>query len=152
MPRVTDSEAQYIDQQTVYSLMRLPPERRNLYCERLAGSVALSKFSEDVTRSLQVLTELSQNPNLPVSRRKELQEKRRAFKEAVEMTVEMQKEQSSPVNQITAQINQEGRLAEEDATARAVSIEGGEVNLGLLKSVYNDCGDRANCKHESKRR
>jgi len=122
------------------------------YCERLSSAIAQSKFSEDVTRSLQILNELGQNPNLPLSRRTELQEKRRAFKEAVEMTVDMQREQSTPVNQITAQINQEGRVAEQDATARAVGIEGSEVNLGLLKSTYNDCGDRANCGRERRGR
>ena len=148
---ITDSDTQYIDQQTVYSLMRMPPDRRALYCERLASAVAQSKFSEDVTRSLQILNELSQNPNLPLSRRTELQEKRRAFKESVDMTVDMQREQSSPINRITAQINQEGRVAEQDATARAVGIEGSEVNLGLLKSTYNDCGDRANCKRNERR-
>ena len=67
------------------------------------------------------------------------------------MTVEMQREQSSPINQITAQINQEGRVAEEASNAQAVSIEGSEVNLGLLKGAYNDCGDRANCKANERR-
>ena len=148
---ITDSDTQYIDQQTVYSLMRLPADRRSLYCERLAGAIAQSKFSEDAGRSLQILTELSQNPNLPLNRRNELQDKRRAFKEAVDMTLDMQQEQSNPINQITAQINQEGRLAEEASTNRAIGIEGSEVNLGLLKGAYNDCGDRANCKRNERR-
>ena len=142
---LTDSEVQYVDQQTVYYLMRLPPERRYIYCEKLAASVAVSKFSEDVTRSLQILNELAQNPNLPESRKKELQDKRRAFKEAVEITVELQKEQNAPVNQITSQINQEGQLAEASSTVRAMQIDQSQVDYRQLKNQFYDCSDSAVC-------
>ena len=125
--------------------MRLPPERRYLYCERLAASVAVSKFSEDVTRSLQILNELSQNPNLPEGRKKELQDKRRAFKEAVDVTVSLQKEQNAPINQIAAQINQEGHMAEASSTVRAMEIDQSQVDYGQLKSQFYDCSDSAVC-------
>ncbi len=142
---LTESDIQYVDQETVYYLMRLPPERRYLYCEKLASSVAVSKFSEDVTRSLQILNELALNPNLPESRKKELQDKRRAFKEAVEITVEMQKEQNAPVNQITSQINQEGQLAEASSTVRAMQIDQSKGDYRQLKNRFYDCSDRAVC-------
>ena len=142
---VTDSNIQYIDQQTVYYLLRLPPDRRELYCSKLASSIAISRFSEDVTRSLQILTEIGQNPNLPENRRKEIQDKRRAFKDAVEVTVQLEKEQNQPINEITAQINQEGRSSEVNASARAVEMERDEVDYRLLKGQYYDCGEKANC-------
>ncbi len=145
---ITESEIQYVDQQTVYYLLRLPSERRQVYCEKLATGIAISRFSDDVSRSLQILTELGQNPNLPESRRKELQDKRRAFKDAVDVTVQLERERNQPINEITSQINQEGRSIEVGSSSRAVDSEGHMVNQGLIKGNLYDCGDDANCRRD----
>lgn len=147
---LTDSEVQYVDQQTVYYLLRLPPERRYLYCEKLASSVAVSKFSEDVTRSLQILNELAMNPNLPETRKKELQDKRRSFKEAVEVTVVLQKEQNAPINEITSQINSEGQASEASNTIREMSIDQSQFDYKRLQNQFYDCADSATCKKQKR--
>ena len=106
---VSESGEKLLDQQSLYYLSVMPPMKRDLYCEKLSASIAMTKFSDDVGKSLQILTELSNNPNLPASRKKELYNKRRAFKDSVEVTLHLEKQQNDPLNRILSQINLEGR-------------------------------------------
>lgn len=142
---VTESGEQLLDQQSLYYLSLLPPMKRDLYCEKLSASIAMTKFSDDVGKSLQILTELSNNPNLPQSRKRELNNKRRAFKDSVEVTLSLEKQQNDPLNHILSQINHEGRKFESMETDRFIQNSSKKATFKSLRNSFFDCADGVFC-------
>ena len=139
------SNENLIDKQSLYYLAVMPPHKKELYCEKLAASVAMSQFSNDVEQSLQILRELVNNPNLPPSRKRELQDKRRALKDSVEMVLHLEQQQNKPINLILAQINQEGRKIESNQTHRVIQNNTSEAHFKSLRGRFFDCADGVYC-------
>ncbi len=142
---VTGSKDALIDRQSLYYLSLMPPLKRDIYCEKLAASVAMSKFSEDVGTSMQILSELTNNPNLPPSRKRELDNKRRSFKESVEITLDLEKQQNEPLNRVLTQINFEGQSLERLATGEFIQSTNTESDFENLRQSYFDCADGLYC-------
>jgi hypothetical protein len=134
-----------LDRQTLRNLAVMPYRARSLYCGRLANSLAMTKFAEDMNRSLDVLSVASQNPNLPEKRRKEIADKRAVLKESVEATIELQKERSAPINEILSQINQEGELIHQSLTHDKINQESNDYQLSETKRQFFDCSDGVLC-------
>lgn len=106
-----DAENIVLDRQTLEALSALPIARRNVACRKLSDAFALSIYTRDMNRSLDVMTTLTQNPNLPPHRKEELEQKRKALKEQIEMSLDLRKEKNEPLNRVLAQINEEGERA-----------------------------------------
>ncbi len=140
----TDGD-KYLDHQTVYYLSIMPPIKKNAHCERLAASIAMSKFSKDINRSVQVLTELGNNPNLPPQRKKELEDKARRFKNSVEISIELEKQRNEPINKVLAQINLEGQGLESSITSRSLKNETTTSRAKNLRTSFFDCADGVYC-------
>lgn len=143
---ITGSDSPLLDRQTLSNLAVMPFKARSLYCGRLANSIAASRFSEDMNRSLDVLSIASQNPNLPDRRRKEITDKRDYLKQSVESTLELQRERNHPINQIVAQINQEGALIREDLSEKRMILDGKALDSESARSRFFDCADGIFCE------
>lgn len=143
---ITGSESQtLLDRQTLRNLAVMPFKTRSLYCQRLASSIAVARFSEDMNRSLDVLSMASQNPNLPDRRRKEIADKRDALKLSIDATLELQRERNTPLNQVVAQINQEGAVIRADLSEARLNQESSNIQSESAKSRFFDCADGIMC-------
>lgn len=134
-----------LDRQTLRNLAVMPFKTRALYCRRLASSLALARFSEDMNRSLDVLSLAGQNPNLPSGRRKEMEEKRVSLKQSVDATLELQEERNTPLNQIVAQINEEGAAIHGELSADRLKTEADMRGSDSTKNQFFDCADGVLC-------
>jgi hypothetical protein len=143
---ITGSDSPLLDRQTVRNLAVMPYKARALYCLRLANSIAASRFSEDMNRSLDVLAIASQNPNLPDRRRKEISDKRDYLKQSIDATLELQRERNSPLNQVVAQINQEGTAIREDLSEERIVRDGVSLDTESARSRFFDCADGIMCE------
>ena len=142
---ITGSDSPLLDRQTLRNLAVMPYKSRSLYCLRLANSIAASRFSEDMNRSLDVLSIASQNPNLPDPRRKEIADKREALKQSINATLELQRERNSPLNQVVAQINQEGGAIREDLSSERIERDSEQLETESARSRFFDCADGVMC-------
>lgn len=97
-----------------------------------------------------MLTTLAQNPNLPPQRKEEIQEKRRALKEQIELTVDLQKQRSEPLNQVLSQIQEEGNRLQSETTAQGLSSDASAESNQRNDDTYRDCSDWVFCKPEAR--
>jgi hypothetical protein len=143
--KITGADFPILDQQTLRNLAIMPYKKRALYCQRLANSVAASRFSEDMNRSLDVLSVASQNPNLPDKRRKEIMDKRDALKLSVDATLELQRERNAPLNQVISQINQEGTAIRDTLSSERVERDQSMQESETARRRLFDCADGVFC-------
>lgn len=134
-----------LDRQTLRNLAVMPYKSRALYCQRLSNSIAVARFSDDMNRSLDVLALASQNPNLPERRKKEIENKRDQLKNAVDATLELQKERNSPLNEIVAGINQEGAGLHLELSRERLIRDQVELESHSTESRFFDCADGVLC-------
>ena len=123
----------------------MPPVQRDLYCEKLSASIAMSKFSNDIGKSVKILSELSNNPNLPPSRKRELYNKARNFKDSVEITLELERQQNEPLNTVLSQINIEGRKVESRDSRQFISNSKTQSETQSIRDSFFDCADEVYC-------
>ncbi|PWU14067.1 MAG: hypothetical protein C5B49_13820, partial [Bdellovibrio sp.] len=142
---ITGTDLPVLDQQTLRNLAVMPYKMRALYCQRLANSIAASRFSEDMNRSLDVLSVASQNPNLPDLRRKEIADKREVLKQSIDATLELQRERNAPLNQVVAQINREGSAIRQDLSNERILRDEETLETESAKGRFFDCSDGVLC-------
>ena len=140
-----NTEQPLVDRQTIRALAYMSPRQRGYACKKLADVVAMTVFSTDVNRSLDVLTTLAQNPNLPPQRKQEIEQKRKALKEQVELTVELQKQSNEPINGVLSQINEEGRQLSSEAVANDLSNDTDTETNHRTEINFMDCADGVMC-------
>lgn len=141
-----NSDQWIVDRQTIRALAAMNSNQRARACKKLSDAAAMTVFSTDVNRSLDMLTTLSQNPNLPTQRREEIQEKRRALKEQIEMTVDLQKQRSEPLNQVLAQIQEEGNRLQSESTAQDLNSDANSETNHRNDATFMDCSDGILCQ------
>lgn len=143
-----DNDGAFIDRQTLRYLSYLPFIQRHSYCRKLASSMALTQFSGEMNRSLDILTVLSQNPNLPANRKNEINSKRQALKESIETTLELKKIKNEPLNKVLSQITSEGRLYQGQATDRTLNSNAAARDARRTRAMFMDCSDGFMCETE----
>jgi hypothetical protein len=139
------SERIVVDRETIRSLTFLTPEKRKIACERLADSISLSIFSNEMNRSLDILSTLSQNPNLPENRRKEIEAKRTSLKDSVELTMALYEERNKPLNSTVARINEEAKTIQSGRVRDALSVEESRFESDGSRQNLMDCADGIMC-------
>ena len=153
---VTDDELQaltpqfkrpLIDRQTLRALGVMSPKERFEACKALSDSVSMSVFSSDVNRSLEMLTTLSQNPNLPPNRKQEIEQKRQGLKDQVDLTLKLRQEQAKPVGEVMQYIAQEGLAAQDEATRENLVSQSSVEMKASHATRMNDCADGVFCDH-----
>lgn len=140
------SEEPLIDRQTIEALAYMPTLQRGDACKRLTDALAMTTLTKDMNRSLDILTVSAQNPHLPANRKAELEEKRQAFKESLEMTLRLERERSEPLNRTVSQINEEGLKYRDDSTERILSGGRAHRDEEALRSIFFDCADNVLCE------
>lgn len=135
-----------VDRQTLRSLSYMPSRQREIACKKLSDDVGLTLFSSDVNRSLDLLTTLAQNPNLPDTRRHEIEEKRKALKESIETTVALYHQKNSPLNATLRQINDEGATLQGQAVESALTSHANSKENKVIRTRFLDCSDGIMCE------
>lgn len=135
----------YIDKQTLRYLSYLPFIKRGSYCRKLAASIALTIFSGEMNRSLDMLNILEQNPNLPPKRKDEIKEKRQKLKDSIDSTLQFEEVQNTPLNKVISQITEEGRFYQGQATTRTLDSEANRINSRRSQRQLFDCSDGILC-------
>ena len=135
----------YIDKQTLRYLSYLPFIKRGSYCRKLASSIALTKFSSEMNRSLDMLDILERNPSLPEKRKEEMREKIQKLNDSIESTLQFREVQNTPLNTIISQITKEGRFYQGQATKRTLGNEANRINSRRSQRQLFDCSDNVLC-------
>ena len=140
-----NKEDTYIDKQTLRYLSYLPFIKRGSYCRKLAASVAMTKFSDEMNSSLDMLNILEQNPNLPETRKVEIAKKRKNLKDSIEATLQLEEAKNTPLNTVVSQITREGRFYQGKATERTLDNESSAINSRRSQAEFFDCADGILC-------
>ncbi len=140
-----NKEDTYIDKQTLRYLSYLPFIKRGSYCRKLAASVAMTKFSDEMNSSLDMLNILEQNPNLPETRKVEIAKKRKNLKDSIEATLQLEEAKNTPLNTVVSQITREGRFYQGKATERTLDNESSTINSRRSQAEFFDCADGILC-------
>ena len=141
-----NSDRPVLDRQTLEALSALPIMRREIACRKLSDALALTIYTRDMNRSLDLITTLTQNPNLPPHRKEELEQKRIALKEQVEMSIDLRKEKNEPLNRVLAQINEEGQRVRSQWMEETLMNDAGSHMRRRGESSLLDCADGILCE------
>lgn len=142
----TDSGQLPVDRSTLRALASMSPSQRDRACKKLSDAIAMTQFSNEMNRSLDILSTLAQNPNLPNPRKEEIQEKRKALKDQIEVTVELQKQRSEPLNQVLAQIHEQGDRLQSQAVADDLGTDASVEANRKMRTTFLDCSDGVMCQ------
>lgn len=134
-----------IDRATIRSLAALPRRQQLEACKTLSDAISLTVFSQSVNRSLDMLTTMAQNPNLPPHRKAEIEEKRKALKDSVDLTIALQKERNVPLNTALYKINEQGARAEGERVSRSLSDDAEATDRETTRARLLDCSDGLMC-------
>ena len=140
-----EEEAPLITPDIVRSLTYLPPTRRDRVCLKLSQTLATQSFARDMNRALDVLTVAAQNPNLPPNRKAEIEQKRQALKDQVELTLRLRQEQAKPVGEAMQYITSEGLAAQDESTRANLAVQSGMEMKVSHTARMNDCADGVFC-------
>jgi hypothetical protein len=141
-----DTDHVLVDRQTIQSLAVMGPRQRTFACQKLSDAMAMSIFSTDVNRSLDILSTLSQNPNLPDNRRAEIEAKRKALKDQIELTVTLQNTRNRPLNEILSQINEEGQTLQSGSVRDDLLTDESSQKGRAIERTLMDCSDGSLCE------
>ena len=135
-----------IDHETVEALRQLPPAQRRMACKKLSDTAAISIFTRDVNRSMNVLTIATQNPNLPPGRKTELEQKRRDLKESIDLTLELQRQRNEPLRDVLREIHEQGETYRGEYTRQALREDESAAGSARVRGTLLDCADAVLCR------
>jgi len=138
--------APLIDRQTIRALQAMPPRQRDMACRKISDALSMTLFSNDVSKSLDLLTTLAQNPNLPPNRKAEIEQKRKSMKESIEMTLSLQKERNVPLNQVLSQVNQDGARYQNEYVREDLKLDSDRRTNSRVDSDFMNCADGVMCQ------
>ena len=134
-----------IDRQTIRALQIMPPKQREMSCRKITEALSMTLFSNDVSKSLDMLSTLAQNPNLPPNRKEEIEQKRKTLKDSVEMTLSLQKERNQPLNQVLSQVSRDGARYADEAVQDDLDHDASHRSRRQVESSLMNCDDGVMC-------
>lgn len=134
-----------VDRQTLLSLSYLPFQKRELACKKLAAAISMTLFSQDMTQVLDFASIIPTNPNLPSRRVQESSQKRKAFKDQVELTLALEKTNSKPLNEVLYSINSEGEKFQQKIIQEEFDVDNASRKSRNIERLFFDCGDGIGC-------
>ena len=141
------SSKKLIDRQTLRSLAHLPYRKRQMACRKLSDALAMNTYSEDMGKTLDFISsKMTANPHYPTKRKYEVDRKRRAFKDQVELTLAFEKQNTDPLNEVLYQINFEGVKYMDQSTDRELENEAAAHQEDRIEAIFFDCSDFAECR------
>ena len=145
---VSGSNKVTIDHQTMMSLAFMPYRKRAIACRKLSDALAMGIYTEDMGKTLDFISStLQANPHIPSTHKKEAELKRRAFKDHVELTLSLEKQNNEPLNQVLYQINSEGMQYLNNASKREIKGQGDSVHSKQVDDLFFDCADGVGCQY-----
>ena len=146
LKKVSGSSKILIDRQTILSLAHLPYKKRKIACRKLSEALAMRVYSEDMGKTLDfIASKMMSNPHYPTKRKHEIDQKRRVFKDQIELTLALEKQNTEPLNKVLYQINSEGAKYSGLATLRELKSETESYHDKRMESLFFDCGDGIGC-------
>jgi len=118
---------------------------REVAMRKLSDALAMPTFTEKMDQSLDFMTRVTQNIHLPDNRKKEAEQKRKALKEQIEMTMLLEGQKSQPLNSVLAQINSEGEEYEGIARSHRVKTNAAVRGDEQSRARLMDCSDSIFC-------
>jgi len=140
-----DSSEVLVDRQTIEALAYMPYRQRQGACKRLADTMALTVFTKDVNRSVDVLAIAAQNPNLPPQRQAEVEEKRKRLKESVDLTLELERQRNEPLRTVLHEINDQGGRYRDRYTDDVMREDESAIRSQRNRRTFLDCSDGIMC-------
>lgn len=140
-----EDAAQLLTPDVVRNLAFMPKVRRERVCAKLSQAIAMEAFTRDMNRSLDVLTVAAQNPNLPPNRRQEIESKRMALKDQIDLTLKLRQEQEKPAGEVMKYISEEGLIAQDQATRESLMQDSSAQAYRSHSARMNDCADGVFC-------
>lgn len=141
-----DKKKILIDRQTIMALAYMPHRARSLACKKLSSAIAMTLFSNQMNKTLDLLTIAAQNTNLPVKRKQEINNKKESLKSSIEMTLELKKQRNTPLNKVTSLINQQGNKYRHQVIKRQLSNNVDSINKRNVRRIFMDCADSLFCE------
>lgn len=112
------------------------------------GGFFIAVASYDMGKTLDFISsKMVSNPHLPEKRKKEVDLKRRAFKDHVELTLDLATANSEPLNKVLFQINSDGRGYINQQIDRNLDFESQGLLRAQRNEVFFDCADGIGCDH-----
>ena len=88
-----------LDRQTLMSLSYLPYKKRQAACRKLSEALAVGTFNEDMSKTLDfIAAKIGTNPHLPTKKHADIDRKRRAFKDQIELTLSIENQNNTPLS------------------------------------------------------
>ncbi len=144
---VSGSNKVTLDRQTLVSLAYLPYNKRKDACRQLSEALAMGTYTEDMSKTIDFISsKLSTNPHLPEKRKSEVDLKRRAFKDQIELTLDFESRYAEPLHQVLYRINQEGAKYIGKDASREVMNEGQSHHSKRMRNLFMDCADGIGCE------
>lgn len=127
------------------NLAYLPLNRRARICSKLAQALAMTNFSKEMHDALDLLTIAAQNPHLPPNRKQEIENKRVALKDQIELTLALKHEQQKPLGEVLHYIAEEGLQAQDEAIQQNLQLEAAQRSGMDQRIRLKDCSDGVFC-------
>ncbi len=143
---VSGSNAFTLDRQTLMSLSYMPYKKRAIACRKLSDALAMGTYTEDMGKTLDFISsKLVTNPHLPTQKQFDVDRKRQAFKDQIELTLAMENQNSSPLNTVLYQINKDGEKYINTASRREIQSDQDTHLNRQIDNLFFDCADGLGC-------
>ena len=144
---VSGSNKMILDRQTLLSLSYMPYTKRKIACRKLSDALALGTYTDDMGKSLDFISaKIGTNPHLPKKKQEEADVKRQTLKDQIELTLEIENYNSTPLNSVLYQINKEGAKYMNQASERNMETEQGSRLNRHVDNIFFDCADGVGCQ------
>ncbi len=140
------SEKVLVSNSTLDELSLLPRAKKKAVTEKLASTVAMNRLATDVGKSLDLLTSIERNPNLPEKRKEEIRKKKNDLSRSFETTVLLEKQKNDPVNSVLNKVALEGEITEKKRLSNLFQSEANKQNRGQLDQSFFNCADGFMCQ------
>lgn len=143
---LSGSDKALLDRQTIYSLLLMPYQKRQLACRKLSDALALGHFNEDMGKTLDFISsKVGSNPHLPPKQKLIVDRKRRAFKDQIQLTLSIENQRQSPLSKVLFLINKEGAKYRKEAAKRELSVSRDLQSNQRIDKLFFDCADGIAC-------
>jgi hypothetical protein len=130
-----------LDNRLMDALARLPEGEREAACDRLASSMSLTKFIDEMEERFDQLYVMSQNPNLPDEQRERLEQKTRKLIDHTLAVLKIKNLKQENLNTVRSRIMSEASKVSEHEGVRASNIS----TPSKIETPFTECEDFTIC-------
>ena len=130
-----------LDNRLMDALARLPIGEREAACDRLANSMSLTKFIDEMEERFDQLYVMSQNPNLPDEQRERLEQKTKKLVEHTLAVLKIKNLRQESLNSVRSKIVLEADKVSTREGKRATDLSA----PNKIETPFTDCDDFTIC-------